>query len=1008
MENDDDATLSRAPSPTNKAMHDKERTGLENLPLQKVAEVSSAIDAAKHVDEVICALHSLAALIFPVDSSLISGAVDQRLKDQILSVKCAADAERVSFRNNFYHGPAFPTMARLLLFEVAPNWLAQFSKSVRSQIYDSFFLEGPSIGVLEELIPILNKKGSDKDPVHDKICSTVERLLVLYCLKKEGIRRMVIEFDLVEKQEGFIVKEDDKSSVSRVAQLLASIPDKIRPQASSKLSSFLFFREATIQLIVGADEKLMRLSSECDAIEKDSPQNYAIFFVGETFSRIIRRGSTDIVVSEMVPRIYDLVKSLLSCNSSASVPSVMESTPKFWLWLYLVETMRDQYSIERLAEGILHQLASRGVTDIEAYWILWLLFNRSYSQIATIKAMFVDKFILWKVFPVSCLRWILQYSVFEVAPIIEGEIKWRKPPHFVDTLLHLVSIWSKREFVQSSSMEQQAYLTAAVGLCLEKMSKQELETAKDVLSLILQGVSCRLESPIDLVRRMASAIALTFSKAVDPKNPLYLDDNHSDVVDWEFEVLTQKKVIKTTSSRKQFINKPKTPLPEKRRETLENKEIQKSILIEEISDKGVEDEEKDHDSDSSSDSSLEPYDLSDDDSDLNKPFTQLVDIVAALRKPDDPDGVERALDATEKLVRASPDELRHNSSDIVRALVHIRCADVAAEGEEEPSEEKRHKALVSLLVTCPFETLDVVTKLLYSSSVDISQRILIIDVMTEAALELSETKIITKEQQRKGNLITSTSQPWFRPGDRGPVGAGPWREVSGPGTSMLQNWSHQYERDLPSRPGQRKLGRTRKWSVANSKVLQQEWSKNRFPLYAAAFMLPAMQGFDKKRHGVDLLNRDFVVLGKLIYMLGVCMKCMAMHPEASALAPALLDMIRSRDVSHHPEAYVRRSVLFAASCILVALHPSYVASALIEGNQDISTGLEWIRMYSLHLAESDSDTECASMAMNCLQLHSEIALETSRALETADRMKTQSRTLPSKPDNIIIPFANMN
>jgi telomere length regulation protein len=29
-------------------------------------------------------------------------------------------------------------------------------------------------------------------------------------------------------------------------------------------------------------------------------------------------------------------------------------------------------------------------------------------------------------------------------------------------------------------------------------------------------------------------------------------------------------------------------------------------------------------------------------------------------------------------------------------------------------------------------------------------------------------------------------------------------------------------------------------------------------------------------------------------MLGVCMKCMAMHPEASALAPAFLDMIRSR------------------------------------------------------------------------------------------------------------------
>jgi telomere length regulation protein len=54
-------------------MDGKERTELENLVLQKVVEVSSAIEAARQVDEVICALHSLAALIFSIDSSLVSG-----------------------------------------------------------------------------------------------------------------------------------------------------------------------------------------------------------------------------------------------------------------------------------------------------------------------------------------------------------------------------------------------------------------------------------------------------------------------------------------------------------------------------------------------------------------------------------------------------------------------------------------------------------------------------------------------------------------------------------------------------------------------------------------------------------------------------------------------------------------------------------------------------------------------------------------------------------------------
>ncbi|BAF09246.1 Os02g0598400 [Oryza sativa Japonica Group] len=645
-----------------------------------------------------------------------------------------------------------------------------------------------------------------------------------------------------------------------------------------------------------------------------------------------------------------------------------------------------------------------------------------------LRAMFVDKFLRWKTFPLCCLRWILHYAVFELPPNSGIETQKQRTSSFLGTLQTLVSVWSKKEFVQAYSVEQQAYITAAIGLCLEKMSKRELETTKDVLNNILEGVSCRLESPIDLIRKMASAIALTFSKVVDPNNPLYLDDNCCENVEWDFGVLSPKEIT-APSKDVELISKLKPSLPENKKhagerrakaikhDTSENRakiiEI-KSLDSCETSGSAVNghfgEEECDEEImniDASSDSSLEPYDLSDDDSDLQKKFTQLKDLAAALRKPDDPDGVENALSSAEKLVRASPDELRHNSGDLVRALVHVRCSDVAMEGEEDSAEEKRQKALVALLVTCTFEPLDVLTKLLYSSSVDVSQRILIIDVMTEAAQELAETKIVRREL-RHGNLISDTSPSWLVPSDQGPAGAGPWREVSESGT--LLNWSHRYEREVPSRSGQVKSGKSRKWGLGKAKDLQTEWSKNRFPLYAAAFMLPVMQGYDKRSHGVDLLNRDFVVLGKLIYMLGVCMKCMAMHPEASAVAPALLDMIRSRAVSQHPEAYVRRSVLFAASCILIALHPSYVASSLIEGNQDVSTGLEWIRTWALHVAETDPDTECTSMAMTCLRLHSEMALQTSRALESADHSKassSSSRSLPSKLDNIIIPFANM-
>lgn len=52
-----------------------------------------------------------------------------------------------------------------------------------------------------------------------------------------------------------------------------------------------------------------------------------------------------------------------------------------------------------------------------------------------------------------------------------------------------------------------------------------------------------------------------------------------------------------------------------------------------------------------------------------------------------------------------------------------------------------------------------------------------------------------------------------------------------------------------------------------------------------------------------------------------------------------------------------------AAFILVALHPSNIASALVEGNSDVSKGLEWIRTWALHVAESDRDRNCNTVRM---------------------------------------------
>ncbi|KAL7161768.1 hypothetical protein ACSBR2_042276 [Camellia fascicularis] len=1015
---------------------------LEATILEKVGNVIVFIKEAKHVDEVICALHSLVILLFPpLDSQhALSGSIDQQYRDQVLSAKVPSELERTDCWRVFYQGAAFPTLARALLYDVASNWLACFPISARKHVYDVFFVSGHTMEVVHTVVPSLLQNGSGSFDIK-AVRSNAERLLALCLLENDGVLQMARAFGVSCQSEDNST-EQLYSKISRVAQLITSIPDKAQLTTSSSLSSHFFFKQITIQLIAGAEEWDVNLCSK-DVIFNKMGLDGTILFVGESFARICRRGSADVLLSRVIPHILRHVRSILLSNADVVVRKVFETNPGSQFWLKLMEVIKDPYAVERLSEQLLHQLAAERVTDVEAYWILWILFHQIYEHQTPFRSMFVEKFLLWKVFPVCCLRWILQFAVLELPPDAALPTKAHNSGHLLDTAQHLAVVWSKREFVQSTPVEQQAYVTAALGLSLEKMSKEDLDATKDVMRSVLQGVSCRLENPAHLVRRMASSIALVFSKIIDPENPLYLDDSCSgEIIDWEFGLATPAKGMLTTSQYiDKDINKVKTCsalLSEKEFNNTANSRVcnndkaGKSKLSEfklvdpdEIIDPatlnkelvcGEEEEEDDDDddasenSDTSSDSSLQPYDLSDDDTDLKRKLSHLVDVVGALRKSDDADGVERALYVAEKLVRASPDELRYLAGDLVRTLVQVRCSDSTIKGEEESAEEKRQKALVALIVMSPFESLDTLNKLLNSPHVDIGQRIMMLDVMTDAALELADTKFM-KPKHPPRNLISTISetQPWFMPSSTGPPGAGPWKEISG--TEAPLNWSYSYEREVPPRPGQIKRGKTRRWSFrsANIQGHQMEWSQNKFPQYAAAFMLPAMQGFDKKRHGIDLLGRDFIVLGKLICMLGVCMKCTAMHPEASAVAPALIDMLSSREICHHAEAYVRRSVLFAASCILVALHPSYVASSLVEGSPEISKGLEWVRTWALHVAESDTDRECYTLAVTCLQLHAEMALQASRALESVESTsKAKSIDMPSNLLKGIIKIPHSN
>lgn len=180
-------------------------------------------------------------------------------------------------------------------------------------------------------------------------------------------------------------------------------------------------------------------------------------------------------------------------------------------------------------------------------------------------------------------------------------------------------------------------------------------------------VSGRLQSPDHLVRKMASNVALAFSLIIDPKNPLYLDDScHDETIDWEFGLVnldkgslpmrncTNKDMSRvknslSTTERKEFDDKDDAMMSNNVMDNCKrlsecklvdpDEIVDPASLITELAPYEDDNDIGNEDSDDSSDSSLQPYDLSDDDADLEIKFSQLVDVIGALRKPDDGKGV---------------------------------------------------------------------------------------------------------------------------------------------------------------------------------------------------------------------------------------------------------------------------------------------------------------------------------------------------------------------------------
>ncbi|XP_072168073.1 telomere length regulation protein TEL2 homolog [Diadema setosum] len=493
----------------------------------------------------------------------------------------------------------------------------------------------------------------------------------------------------------------------------------------------------------------------------------------------------------------------------------------------------------------------------------------------------------------------------------------------VKVLKTVLDTWGDRSAVKHTSHAQHLYLTKIIIICVGHLSEEERKKNKgDLTSHLMGGVQAHLESPLPRTRHLGMVAAEIMAKTLDPDGPKlkfeFQEDEESrhlwslvkppedpglDGIAEDINGVTLKEGSDTPSARGNAVNGKSGP--------------QQSPVTAE------EDEELD------SDDEFEPYDMTHDTKILKVKIPVYVrDCMDGLVARDNSELTEASLKVAEKLIRAKPDDLKNVCSQFVAILLHL---------EDQYSTENfrflRHSAMVALTVNCPVEATEYLTREFYDRNYNIRQRMDILEVLAAAAQELSrpaEDPAPPPAKERRVELLE-------------PMGGG-----GGDREGDAENWRNIVQRRIESK--------TRRFAKGPSKPAASP-VVNRFAPVAGHFFFPLMKAYDRKLNTMDLLGNDFLLLGRLMYTLGVIMYAAQHAPVCRQMASSLLDVIWS--LRYHTEQYVRQSLMFAVSMVTLSV-PSHLLTTDFQG--EIMECRCWLQ----DIVEKDPEPQCKALAAQTL------------------------------------------
>lgn len=504
--------------------------------------------------------------------------------------------------------------------------------------------------------------------------------------------------------------------------------------------------------------------------------------------------------------------------------------------------------------------------------------------------------------------------------------------------------WSGKSSIRFQSIEQQLYDTKFILLGL-KWFEVTSHTVSEIKSILHRGVKNHLESlstTVRLIGMITVEIALNYLNR-DGELRFEYDTFSKDeqnivaelraLMEWTDEQPAPEATVDGSVEELQEIASSINSCIEERR--LDAPRIETTEIIETAAKCTTLAQPVQVDQIDSDDDDLQAYDAPNDTSEAHdKRPRYLSNLIETIRNTDDPDLYSQALICCTDLVK---EKLADDIGDIGNRILALLIS-LQERFYVENHEEHRFAGCVAVVVVKPKESAEYLCKEFNSEATvySISTRIFILDVLCEAAKQLSSFQTETSKEIEESKISRSSGKLLFAEDTE---------------NKLIE--ARQVIRD-------RLEMKTRRFAHASTKMQRSE-RINRFAPVAGDFLFPLIRVVSQRLLKYD---SEHVVKHKLINAIANIILAAKNSPMLTKIAAEIFDL--SMAIRFHPETEIRLAVMQMIAATLVATPPSicqaYFAPQIKELIMWLQDGL------SMNVLKREKSAECRELAHNVLAI----------------------------------------